>query len=112
MDENGVKESFAMRNYIVCIMQKNIVRMIKSRKLRWARHLGRMECFQTLKDKTTYKMPLGRPWHRWKDNIRIYLKVIVVSTRNWIDLTQDRDYSKALVKCTIKSLSPISLGVN
>ena len=31
------------------------------------------------------KMPLGRPWSRWEDNIRKYLKEMGINTRNWVD---------------------------
>ena len=41
--------------------------------------------------KPTEKRPLGRPMRRWEDNIRIYLKDIGISTRNWADFTQDRE---------------------
>ena len=42
--------------------------------------------------KPTGKRPLGRPRHRWEDNIRTDLKGIGINTRNWIDSAQDRDY--------------------
>ena len=84
----------------------NIVRMIKSRKLRWARHLARMEsgrsAFKILTGKPALKRLLGRPRHRWEDNIRMDLKEIVVNTRNWIDSAWDRYYWRALEKCGIK----------
>ena len=38
------------------------------------------------------KRPLGRPRRRWEDNIRMDLKEIGISTRNWVDSAQDRDY--------------------
>ena len=38
------------------------------------------------------KRPLGRPRRRWEDNIRMDLKEISISTRNWVDSAQDRDY--------------------
>jgi hypothetical protein len=41
--------------------------------------------------------PLGRPRHRWEDNIRMDLKEIGINTRNWVDLAQDRDYWIPLV---------------
>ena len=47
--------------------------------------------------KPTGKRPLGRPRHRWEDNIRMDLKEIGISTRNWVDSAQDRDYWRALV---------------
>ena len=71
-------------NYI----NRNIVRVIKSRKLRWAGHVARMldgSAFQIL----TGKRPLGRPRRRWEDNIRMDLKEIGINTKNWIDSAQD-----------------------
>ena len=38
------------------------------------------------------KRPLGMPRHKWEDSIRMDLKEIGVSARNWNDLAQDRDY--------------------
>ena len=56
----------------------NIGRVIKSRRLRWAGHLTRMEegrsAFKILTGKPTGKRPLGRPRRRWEGNIRIYLE--------------------------------------
>ena len=43
------------------------------------------------------KKPLGKPRHRWEDNIRMDLKEIEVNTRNKIDSAQDRDYWRAFV---------------
>ena len=58
----------------------NIVRVIKSRRLRGAGHVTRMEesrsAFKMLTDKPTGKRPLGRPRRRLEDNIRLDLKVI------------------------------------
>ena len=48
--------------------------------------------FKILTSTPAGKRPLGRPRHRWKDNIRIDLKEIVMNTRNWVNSTQDRDY--------------------
>ena len=56
----------------------NIVRVIKSRRLRWAGHVARMEegrsAFKILTGKPTGKRPLGRPRHRWEDNVRMNFK--------------------------------------
>ena len=56
----------------------NIVRVIKSRRLRWAGHVARMEegrsAFKILTGKPTGKRPLGRPRRRWEDNIRMDLE--------------------------------------
>ena len=70
--------------------------MIKSRKLKWAGHAERMEedrcTFKTLRGTPIGSRPLRRPRRRWKDNIRMDLKEIVINMRNWVDLAQDRDY--------------------
>ena len=53
--------------------------MIKSRRLRWAGHVARIEgrsAFKILTGKPTGKRPLGRPRGRWEDNIRMDLKEI------------------------------------
>jgi hypothetical protein len=64
----------------------NIVRVIKSRRLRWVCHVARME-----EDRSDYKIltgtlkrkkPLRRPRRRWEDNIRMNLKQIGINTRN------------------------------
>ena len=72
----------------------NVVRIIKSRRLRLAGHVVRMEegrsPFKILTH--TGKRPLGRPRRRWEDNIRMYLKEMGINTRNWVDSAQDMDY--------------------
>ena len=56
--------------------------MIKSRRLRWAGHVARMEegrsAFNILAGKPIGNIPLGRPRRRWEDNIRMDLKIIGV----------------------------------
>ena len=63
--------------------------MIKSRRLRWAGHVARMEecrsAFKILTGKLTGRRPLGRPRCRWEDNIRKDLKEIDVNTMKWMD---------------------------
>ena len=49
----------------------------------------------------TGKRPLGRPRHRWEDNIRMELTEVGINTRNWIDSAQDRDYWRALVNAAL-----------
>ena len=66
-----------MRNFIVCTVHL-IVRVIKSRRLRWTGHVARQEesrcTFKSLIGKRTGKRSLGRPRRRWEDNIRVDLK--------------------------------------
>ena len=73
----------------------NIVRVIKSRRLRWAGHVARMEegrsAFKILTGKPTGKRPLERPRRRWEDNIRIDLEEIGINAGNWVDSAQDRN---------------------
>ena len=56
--------------------------MIKSRRLRWAGHVARMEGRSVFKI-FTGKRPLGSPRCRWEDNIRMDLKEIGINKRNW-----------------------------
>ena len=82
-----------------------IVRTIKSKRLRWAGHVARMEedrsAFKILTATPTVKRPLGRPRRRWEDNIRMDVKEVGINTRNWVDLIQDRDYWGALVNSAL-----------
>ena len=84
-----------MGNFIVCAVHLYIVSLIKSIRLRWAGHVGRMKegrsTFKALTGKPTGKRPLGRPRRRWEDNIRMGIKEIGINTSNWVDSTQDRD---------------------
>jgi len=79
----------------------NIVRVIKSRGLRWTGHVARMKegrsAFEILTDKPTGKRPFGRPRRRWEDKIRMYLEEICINAGNWLDSAQDRNYWRALV---------------
>jgi hypothetical protein len=72
----------------------NIVRVIKSRRMRWAGHL---ECmgegrgvYRVLVGRPEGKRPLGRPRRRWEDNIKMDLRKIGIDRVNWIRLAQDR----------------------
>ena len=53
--------------------------------------------FKLLTGKPTGKRPLGRPRHRWEENVRMDLKEISINTRKWVESAQDMDYWKALV---------------
>jgi hypothetical protein len=88
----------------------NIVRRIKSSRLRWAGHVVRMEedrsSSKILTGKPTGKRPLGRPRRRREDNIRMDLKEIGINTRNRVDSTQDRDYWRFLVNAALNLWVP------
>ena len=84
------------------------MRVIKSRRLRWAGHVARMEeqIFKILIGTPTGKRPLGRPRSRWEDNIRMDLEGVGINRRNWVDSAQDRDYWRALVNVELKFRFP------
>jgi hypothetical protein len=72
----------------------DIVRVIKSRRMRWAEHVARMGkgrgVYRVLVGKPEGKRPLGRPRHRWGDNIKLDLGEIGIDGANWIQLAQNR----------------------
>ena len=79
----------------------NIVRVIKSRRMRWAGHVACMGegrgVYRVLVGKPEGKRPLGRPRSRWEDNIRMDLQEVGLGYEDWIGLAQDRDRWQALV---------------
>ena len=78
----------------------NIVRVVKSRRMGWAGHVARMGegrgVHRVLVGKPEGKRPLGRPRRRWEDNIKMDLQE-VGGGGDWVELTQDRDWWRALV---------------
>ena len=72
--------------------------------------VARMEesrsAFKLLTGKPTGKRPLGRPRHRWEDNIRMDLEEIGINAGNWVDSAQDRDYWRALVNVALNLRVP------
>jgi hypothetical protein len=79
----------------------NVVRVIKSRRMRWAGHVAVMVeergVYRILVGKPEGKRPLGRPRRRWEDNIRMDLQEVGCGGMDWIGLAQDRDRWRALV---------------
>jgi hypothetical protein len=69
--------------------------MIKSRRMRWVGHVTRMgekrNAYRLLVGKPEGKRPLGRPRHRWVDNIKMNLLEIGWGVVDWIGLAQARD---------------------
>jgi len=61
-------------------------------------HMGeRRGIYRVLVGKPEGKRPLGRPRHRWEDNIEMYLQEVGCGGMDWIKLAQDRDRWQALV---------------
>jgi transcription termination factor 2 len=79
----------------------NIVRVIKSRRMKWAGHVARMGegrgVYRVLIGRPEGKRQLGRPRRRWKDNIKMDLRGIGIDGANWIQLAQDRVQWRAFV---------------
>jgi hypothetical protein len=79
----------------------NIIRVIKSRRLRWAGHVARMGeergAYRILVGRPEGRRPLGRPRRRWVDDIKMDIREVGWEDMNWIELAQDRDRWRALV---------------
>ena len=88
----------------------NIVRVIKSRRMRWAGHVARMGeergMYRVLVGKLEGKRPLGRPRRRWVDNIRMDLQEVGYGYMDWTGLAQDRDRWRTLVSAVMNLRVP------
>jgi hypothetical protein len=88
----------------IFITSPNIIRMIKSRTMRWTGHVAHMgekrNAYRILVGKAEGKRPLGRPRRKWEGNIKIDLREIW-GDMNWIILAQDRDQRRALVNTAL-----------
>jgi len=88
----------------------NIVRVIKSRRMRWAGHVARMGkergVYRVLVGKPEGRRPLGRPRRRWEDNIRMHLREVGCGCVDWMKLAQDRDRWRALVSAVMNLRVP------
>jgi hypothetical protein len=88
----------------------SIIRIIKWRRMRWVGHVARMgekgNVYRLLMGKPEGKRPLGRPRHRWIDNIEMDLLEIGVSVVDWTGLAQDRYRRRALVNSVMNFRVP------
>ncbi|KAJ4435442.1 hypothetical protein ANN_18057 [Periplaneta americana] len=88
----------------------DIIRNIKSRRLRWAGHVARMgesrNAYRVLVRRSEGKIPLGRPRRRWEDNIKMDLREVGYDDRDWINLAQDRDQWRAYVRAAMNLRVP------
>jgi hypothetical protein len=88
----------------------NIVRVIKSKRMRWAGHVARMGertgVYMILVGKPEGKRPHWRPRQRWEDNIKMDLQEVGCGGMDWIELAQDRDRRRALVTAVMSLQVP------
>jgi hypothetical protein len=88
----------------------NIVRVIKSRRMRWAGHVARMGegrgAYRVLVGMPEGKRPLGRPRRRREDNIKMDLGEIGIEEANWIRLAQVSGQWRAFVNTVMNLRVP------
>jgi hypothetical protein len=88
----------------------SIIRIIMSRRMRWAGHVARMgekrNVYRLLVRKPEGKRPLGRLRRRWINNIKMYLLEIGLNVVDWIGLAEDRYSCRALVNSVMNLRVP------
>jgi hypothetical protein len=87
----------------------NIIRVIKARRMRWAGHVAHMGekrgAYGILVGRPEGRRPLGRPRHRWENNIKMDLQEVGWGM-DWFELAQDRDRCRALVNAVMNLRVP------
>jgi hypothetical protein len=66
--------------------------------------------YRVLVEKPERRRPLGRPRHRWEDNIWINLREVGCGCVDWMGLAQDRDRCHALVSAMMNLRVPLNAG--
>jgi hypothetical protein len=94
----------------------NIVRVVKSRRMRWAGHVARMGegrgFHRVLVGKPEGKRPLERPKRRWEDNIKMDLQEVEGGCGDWMELAQDGEMWRALVNMVRNIRVPKVRGIS
>jgi len=62
--------------------------------------------YRILLGKPEGKRPLGRPWRRWEDNIKMDFQEVGCGAMDWIELAQERDRWRALVNAVMNLRVP------
>ena len=86
------------------------MRVINSRRMRWAGHVARVGkergVYRVLVGKPEGKRPLERPRRTCVDNIRTYLQEVGCGYMYWIGLAQDRDRWRTVVSAVMNLRVP------
>ena len=110
MRQQGNGENYIRRNLYSL---PNIVRVVKSRRMRWAGHVARMGkgrvVHRFLVGKPEGKRSLGRLRRRWEDNMKMDLQE-VGGGGDWMELAQDRDRWRVLVNTVMELSGSIKCG--
>ena len=84
---------------------EDIIRIVKSRRLRWAGHVTRMGnergAWKLLVGKPEGKHPVGRPRMRWENNINHDLRVVDYTGEDWKILAEDREVWRAYIHAVV-----------
>jgi hypothetical protein len=110
----GERTKFDNEELRILYSSTNIIRQIKSRRMKWAGHVARMggdsKVYRVLVGKPEGKRPFGRPKRGWEDRIRMDLGEIGCGSVDWIQLVQDRDRWRAVVNAAmnLRVLAPRS----
>jgi len=71
---------------------------------------GRRGLYRVLVGKPEGKRPLGRPRHRWEDNIKMDFQEVGCGGTDWMELAQDRDKWRACVNAVMNLRVPHNVG--
>jgi hypothetical protein len=93
-----------------CVLYIYIVRVIKSRRMKWAGYVARMGegrgVYRILVGKSEGRRPLERPRPRGENNIRMDLREVGCECVDWMEHAQDRDRWRALVSAVMNLWVP------
>jgi hypothetical protein len=88
----------------------NIVRVVKSRRMRWVGHVARMAegraVYGILVRKPEGMIPFGRRRLKWEDNIKMDLLEVGCGGMDWIEVAQDRYSLRAVVNAVMNLRVP------
>jgi hypothetical protein len=88
----------------------SIIRIMKARRMRWARHVARMgerrNEYGLLVGKPEGRRSLGRTRRRWLDNVRMDLVEVGWGDVDWIGLARDRDRWRSVVNSVLNLRVP------